>query len=283
MYVVAVVFVMSVGFGYGYFVTAVNDVGEGPFSDLARAIPGALPSAPKNLKAKVKGAKVDLTWEMPDSTGGFVITGYQVYRGTSKDFMVEVGTATGTTYTDDEVEKGKKYYFKVAAITAVGEGPSTDPVEVKVEKADEVQSLMLPLIILVIVIVVVVAVILAIKMRKKPAEAPEPAAPPAEPQPVEAPQEPAPVEAPAEPEPVEAPEEPAPVEEPEEPEPAEAPEEPAPAEAPEEPEPSKSGRARRPGRHALLLRWDWGCFLTRFGQPGSGRGCNNRTGSPQWR
>jgi len=109
---------------YYYQVSAVNGVGEGPRSAEVAATPALLPSAPQNLQAMAGNGLVSLTWQPPASNGGAPIVGYTVYRGTSPGgaaFLATVGAIL--SYTDFGVTNGVTYYYQVAALNGVGEGP----------------------------------------------------------------------------------------------------------------------------------------------------------------
>jgi fibronectin type 3 domain-containing protein/lysophospholipase L1-like esterase len=76
------------------------------------------PSAPSNLAATGGNAQVTLTW-----TAGTGQTSYNVYRGTSAGAEGSTPLATGitsTSYTDSSAANGTKYYYKVAAVNALG-------------------------------------------------------------------------------------------------------------------------------------------------------------------
>lgn len=70
------------------------------------------PAAPTNIKAVSKTTtSADISWK-----AGYNVTGYNIYRSTSKNGTYKkVGNTTGTTYTDKGLTKGKTYYYKVAS------------------------------------------------------------------------------------------------------------------------------------------------------------------------
>lgn len=85
--------------------------------------PMTRPTPPQNLVAFAGAGVVNLTWDPPISDGGSPVTSYRVYRGTASDslsLLVEVLSVLG--YRDENVMAGTPYYYRVAAVTAAGEG-----------------------------------------------------------------------------------------------------------------------------------------------------------------
>jgi serine protease AprX len=88
----------------------------------ASAPPATLPGAP-TLAATGGDAKVDLSWSEP-SNGGAAISGYRIYRGTTsgaETLLTTVGAVSA--FTDATAVNGTTYYYEVAAVNTVGEGP----------------------------------------------------------------------------------------------------------------------------------------------------------------
>ena len=115
------------GTTYYFNVAAVNGVGQGPASAEVSATPAAMPGAPVRLAATAGNAQVTLSWTAPTSNGGLPVTGYHLYAGTTANFSGEssVATLTGTVVTVTGLANGTTYYFKVAAVNRIGEGPGT--------------------------------------------------------------------------------------------------------------------------------------------------------------
>jgi len=121
------------GVTYTYKVSAVNSVGEGPFSNEVSATPQAgaitVPSAPQNLQATPGNGNVTLSWQPPADNGGSPITGYKIYYGTSSgNYTITIMAGNITNYTITGLTNGQKYYFAVSAINGVGEGPKSNEI-----------------------------------------------------------------------------------------------------------------------------------------------------------
>lgn len=68
---------------------------------------------------------VALNWTASTSSG---VTGYDVYRSVSGGSYSQIGSATGTTYTDMTVSAGQTYNYQVTAVTSSGQSaPATLP------------------------------------------------------------------------------------------------------------------------------------------------------------
>ena len=118
------------GTTYYFWVTAVNEAGEGRPSNEMPATPVAVPGAPTGLTATPGDGKVTLSWTAPASDGGSAVIGYRVYQGVSSGG--EIGPVNGSSlatspYTVTALNNGTPYYFAVTAVNKVGEGkPSNE-------------------------------------------------------------------------------------------------------------------------------------------------------------
>ena len=86
---------------------------------------GSVPGAPTSVVGTAGSNQVVLTWSAPASDGGAAITDYVVQYATSlggayTTFTDAVSTALSATVTG--LASGSTYYFKVAAVNAVGTG-----------------------------------------------------------------------------------------------------------------------------------------------------------------
>ena len=111
---------------YYYQVSATNAVGEGGKSNEASARPATIPGQPIGLAATPADRQVSLTWSAPASNGGSPITNYAIYRGTTsggETLLVTVGNIL--SHVDPSLTNGVTYYYTVAAINGVGQGPNS--------------------------------------------------------------------------------------------------------------------------------------------------------------
>jgi len=111
------------GTTYYFWVTAVNEIGEGPPSNEVSAVPLTVPGEPTGLTATPGNSRVTLSWAEPAS-GGAAISGYNVFQGTTADLSgsAPVTSVTGTAVTRAGLTNGTTYYFKVAAVNTAGQG-----------------------------------------------------------------------------------------------------------------------------------------------------------------
>ncbi len=91
-----------------------------------------VPGVPRDLAAMATGPQVTLTWATPASDGGWPVTGYAILRGDQQGNLTVLADATGTTYVDASVERGKTYWYAVRARNALGDGTATEAVSVLV-------------------------------------------------------------------------------------------------------------------------------------------------------
>src|SRR5437773_7235764 len=114
------------GVRYYYRVAAVNRVGEGTKSNEASASPTAgpsVPSVPRNLAPTAGSGVVTLRWSAPAADGGSPIKNYTIYRGVSRDSLMVLVRASALSLFDGGLTNGVTYYYAVAAVNSIGEGP----------------------------------------------------------------------------------------------------------------------------------------------------------------
>ncbi|MDE2975083.1 MAG: fibronectin type III domain-containing protein [Gemmatimonadota bacterium] len=112
-----------------YRVSAINDAGSGPASDVAHATTsGTVPGRPTNLAATpLDTARIQLEWRAPDDDGGTAVSGYriEVSEDGRPDSWVDVERNTesdDTDYTHTGLGPGSTRYYRVSAINSAGTG-----------------------------------------------------------------------------------------------------------------------------------------------------------------
>ncbi|HUN94357.1 MAG TPA: hypothetical protein VMU33_20060 [Burkholderiaceae bacterium] len=115
------------GTTYYYTVMATDAAGEGPVSTQSSGstpfVPSSAPAAPSGLSASAAAGQVSLAW-----TAAAGATSYDVYRSTSPGSLgARIGSSATTTYVDTTAVNGTTYYYEVAAVNAIGEGPASAP------------------------------------------------------------------------------------------------------------------------------------------------------------
>ena len=120
---------LSPGTTRHYRVRAINSVGPGAPSDVARATTtaAAAPDAPSNLTATASGrTEITLSWSSPSNHGGTAVTGYQIeVSANAGGSWTNLETNTGSTstrYTHTGLTEGDTRHYRVSAINSVGTG-----------------------------------------------------------------------------------------------------------------------------------------------------------------
>lgn len=81
------------------------------------------PDAPSNLRLTVGDGRVVLTWDPVDAP----VDKYLIYRAdsTAASFSL-IDSATATTFSDNSVQNGIRYYFRISSVSTAGiEGPKS--------------------------------------------------------------------------------------------------------------------------------------------------------------
>lgn len=112
----------------------------------ASSPPPQAPEAPISLVASVEDSHVVITWSPPPNDGGANITGYKIYRGATPNTPSYVTSVPADIcrWTDESVERGKTYYYWVAAENSVGSSDMSQVSQAILPK--EKTSLVLPLV-----------------------------------------------------------------------------------------------------------------------------------------
>ncbi len=113
------------GTSYSVTVAAVNAVGTGLPSTAVAVAPGAVPGAPTGVNATRGNKSVTLSWTAPADNGrpitGYVVTPYVL--GVALPSRSTGGP--GTSFTVTGLANGTPYAFSVAAVNAMGTGPTS--------------------------------------------------------------------------------------------------------------------------------------------------------------
>jgi chitodextrinase len=80
---------------------------------------------------------VNLSWAAPTDNGGSAVTGYRIYRSTTRGAETPIAsTGTGTSFTDTSTAYGSTYYYEVAAINGAGESARSNELSVTLVAPD---------------------------------------------------------------------------------------------------------------------------------------------------
>lgn len=128
---------------YEIWVSAVNSIGQGPPSEsvVTRTGEQAPASAPRNVQARMLSATtMIIQWEEPVEPNG-LIRGYRIYYTMEPEHPVgnwqkhnvddSLLTTVGSLLEDET------YTVRVLAFTSVGDGPLSDPIQVKTQQGGE--------------------------------------------------------------------------------------------------------------------------------------------------
>ena len=109
--------------------------------ELSFTVALAKPGRPQTLKGEASAQRIDLAWKAPSDS---VVVHYVIYRAELENGqlhgkpMTKYATidATGKamTYTDDNVEEGVEYRYRVAAVNSDGEGKKSNWLDITAEE-----------------------------------------------------------------------------------------------------------------------------------------------------
>jgi len=106
----------------GFFERWKDSYGELSLEEMKDWLKSYLPYAPKNFQATFENNSVTLQWDNVEwryPSGYYLITGYAIYRGTSKGAETLIGTvgpSSSPSFVDTSIEPGKTYYYYVKSI-----------------------------------------------------------------------------------------------------------------------------------------------------------------------
>lgn len=114
------------GTAYRFTIAARNAIGLGPASDLSDAVtPASVPGAPTNVVAVAGKGSATVTWSPPASNGGSPITGYKIEVIDDGVSLQNITVGNVTSWVVPTLFRGNVYTFRVAAVNAIGTGPSS--------------------------------------------------------------------------------------------------------------------------------------------------------------
>ena len=100
----------------------------------------AKPGRPQTLKGKASAQRIELAWKAPSDS---VVTHYVIYRAELQNGQLNGRPMTkyatidaagkAMTYTDDNVEEGVEYRYRVAAVNSAGEGKKSNWLDITAE------------------------------------------------------------------------------------------------------------------------------------------------------
>ena len=113
------------GATYYYVVAATNAAGS---SDNSAQASATMLMSPTGLTGTIGLVSANLSWTASPGADSYSVRRSSVIGGP----YIEVGTATGTSYSDTGVSIGKSYYYVVAAVNATGESRNSTQIKVDV-------------------------------------------------------------------------------------------------------------------------------------------------------
>ena len=137
----------------------------------------AIPGAPTNLRTITGESFINLSWDAPESDGGFEIVNYMIYRGTTPDgegFFAQIGDVS--FYNDTNVTTGLTYFYKVRAKNSIGQGPLSNEINATPDATSIIPRIQLDqeerlpwlwIIITIIIVVTVTMLSIVIYLNKK--------------------------------------------------------------------------------------------------------------------
>jgi clostripain len=148
----------------------VQGISTGAFSISSQVQP-SLPGVPLNLHSSAATNVIALSWQAPASNGGSPISTYRVYRASaSSGPFSPIAIVSTPSYTDSNVTQGQTYWYKVAAITAAGEGQAGEAFSATVSSTGGTSSNNTLLIIIAVVVIAIILVLAIVMVRRKSAK-----------------------------------------------------------------------------------------------------------------
>jgi titin len=110
------------GKNYTYRVTALNDQGESPVSDVEWAIPAGVPLKPRNVGVTEVNGTLVVEWNPPADSNGANVKSYQILRARGEGNMAVIAEleAENDKYRDVDVEIAVEYTYALKARNIMG-------------------------------------------------------------------------------------------------------------------------------------------------------------------
>ncbi|XP_064626984.1 tyrosine-protein phosphatase Lar-like isoform X3 [Lineus longissimus] len=133
---------------YELRVVAVNNIGRGIESSPTEVTTGEMPpgSPPQNVRARpLSSSTVLVQWNEPDIPNG-VIRGYKVFYTLQPNLPISTWTVITVDNNNlrlatlSNLQINKTYTICVLAFTGVGDGPLSEPIQVKTQQGDKTRS-----------------------------------------------------------------------------------------------------------------------------------------------
>lgn len=125
---------------YYYKIRAINSQGDGPISSEVSARTIDKPGAPQNVIVSSGDSFATLSWSAPSYSGGSSVIGYNVYRNTSGSWSL-VASLVPSPYLDTGLQNGHQYGYIVRAVNGLGEGSSSEEVQVMPARVPDAPAL----------------------------------------------------------------------------------------------------------------------------------------------
>lgn len=127
---VCVVTGLTNGMSYRFTICAINSAGRGRASAPCQAVPAGLPGPPVVQACTPGDQRLTVMWAAPASTGGMPLIGYVIessHDGGATWVLGDHPSPHATSATLSGLANGIPYVVRIAAVNAVGRGPTSTP------------------------------------------------------------------------------------------------------------------------------------------------------------
>lgn len=162
-------------------ITAIGVGGEGFISDMIDVIPAGIPVVPFEILVEEMKSAINISWVVPEDTGGSEITDILLFRSENEGDMELVVSLPSdrTFYLDRYVDDGTDYSYMVKGRTDQGTTPPSNVITAS-PKTDKGSGIEISFIIIPVAVILVIAVIILLifglrdrgRSQKMPAQDP---------------------------------------------------------------------------------------------------------------